>query len=273
MIMAVFSPVGRHKYPGRIRHMAMRRPQETARNKMIRELRLRLAEGLVDVELDIEHYHYAIDKALERYRQRSSNAVEESFAFLDLQPGQSQYVLPSEVILVRQIHRRGIGGQSTGGGTALDPFAAAYTNMYLLQGGQQGGLLTFELFSEQQELVGRMFGVEINFTYNPNSHTLWIMRQITSPEQVLLWLYNQKPEEVLLSDIYARPWLSDYALAHCKTILGHAYSKFATIVGPQGGTGLNGDALKSDADQMFEKLEQDLSNYCAGETPLSFTIG
>lgn len=251
------------------------KPKETPRHKLVRELRLRLAEGLVDVELDPEHYNYAIDKALERYRQRSSNSVEESYAFIDFLPGQNQYILPQEVMVVRQIFRRGSGGQTGGGSTVMDPFAMAYSNVYLLQGGPTGtgGQATFELSAQHQELTGRMTGQDMNFIYNASNHTLSVVRNITNPEQALLWLYNYKPEDVLLNDPYARPWLADYSLAQCKQILGHAYSKFASIVGPQGGTSLNGDALKSDSDAMFEKLEQDFLNYNTGETPLSFTIG
>jgi hypothetical protein len=56
-------------------------------------------------------------------------------------------------------------------------------------------------------------------------------------------------------------------------MIGEARGKFATISTPQGGTSLNGDALKADAQSDIEKLEQDLANYVDGSTPLSFVIG
>ena len=40
-----------------------------SREQLITETQLRLADGMVDVELDREHYDVAIDKALARYRQ------------------------------------------------------------------------------------------------------------------------------------------------------------------------------------------------------------
>jgi hypothetical protein len=58
-----------------------------------------------------------------------------------------------------------------------------------------------------------------------------------------------------------------------KFILGEARSKFSTIAGPQGGTSLNGDNLKSEAQAELEKLEQDLINYVDGGTPMGFIIG
>ena len=43
-------------------------------------------------------------------------------------------------------------------------------------------------------------------------------------------------------------------------MLGEARSKFSTIAGPGGGTTLNGDTLKAEAQAEMEKLDQDLSN-------------
>ena len=41
--------------------------------------RAMLGDGMIDVELDPVHYETALDRALTRFRQRSPNAVEESY--------------------------------------------------------------------------------------------------------------------------------------------------------------------------------------------------
>jgi hypothetical protein len=41
-----------------------------------------LGDGMVDVELDPIHYETALNRALAVFRQRSDNAVEESYVFL-----------------------------------------------------------------------------------------------------------------------------------------------------------------------------------------------
>lgn len=92
-------------------------------------------------------------------------------------------------------------------------------------------------------------------------------------ESILLWIYNYKPDAMLLSDPMVYPWLQDYALAFCKTILGQARGKFASIAGPQGGTQLNGAALMSEGQAEMEKLEQDLKDYIDGSTPLYWVTG
>jgi len=136
-----------------------------------------------------------------------------------------------------------------------------------------GGLATYYAFASYQKQVGKMFGSEINFSWNPTSKKLTLMQRPRGEEQILLWLYNQRPDFVLFQDPYAGIWLKDYALATCKIILGEAREKFQTIASPQGGTTLNGTALKTEGKAEIEQLEMDLINYKDGGKPLTFVIG
>jgi hypothetical protein len=92
-------------------------------------------------------------------------------------------------------------------------------------------------------------------------------------ETIMLWIYNVKPDQMLFNDPYAFPWLQDYAYSFAKRIVGEAREKFATIAGPQGGTQLNGAALKQEAQAEMEKLEEDLKTYVDGGTPLTWVTG
>jgi len=236
--------------------------------------RTMLGDGMVEVELDPKHYETALERAVDKYKQRAESSVEESYGFLELQEDTNVYTLPEEVTNVRQIFRRTVGGANASeGGSFFDPFELAYTNVYLLQSGRIGGLATYEMFSGYQEMVGRMFGGYINFYYDTVTRKLEIIRRQRNVETVLLWLYNNKPDGILLQDRYARPWIRDYTLATCKIMLGEARSKFATIAGPQGGTSLNGDQLKAEGTQELEKLELSMNNNEVGQTPMSFVIG
>jgi hypothetical protein len=235
-----------------------------------------LGGGMVDVELDPVHYETALTKALTRYRQRSDASVEESYLFLNLVEDQNDYILPQEVIEVRKIFRRSIGSRTGGGdgGTVFEPFNLAYTNTYLLSGStQMGGLATYEMFAGYQELVGRMFGSFIEFKWNTTTKKLTILQRPRAGEEVLLYCYNYRPDSELLVDYLAKQWLKDYTLAGCKYMLGEARSKFATIAGPQGGTTLNGDSLKAEAQAEMEKLELEVSTAMSGGNGYGFLIG
>jgi len=340
------------------------------RNEMVDYIRLRLGDQIVDVELDKEHYELSIKQALTKYRQKAQNAVEESYAFLDLLPETQEYILPNNIMEVRQIFRRGIG--STTGTTAsqFEPFSSGYLNTYMLVAGRVGGLTSYELFSQYQELAMTMFGGYMNFTWNRVTKKLTLIRkipqyghsyfsltslsasgtavgstitmqlshpvslaannslyiqncpvsgysgqytvqsvdgtgtvvtvlatqslgattvtgfnlsstQIWSPdvdginntESILLWIYNYKPDSMLLSDPQVYPWLQEYSLAFCKSILGQARGKFASVAGPQGGSQLNGAALLQEANEEMTRLEEDLKNYVDGSQPLTWVTG
>jgi hypothetical protein len=343
-------------------------PYESKYREIIDYIRLRLADGIVDVELDQEHYEMSIKQAFNKYRQRSSNSVEESYAFLNLLPETQEYILPREVITVKQIFRRGIGSVTGTTASQFEPFASGYLNTYMLVAGRVGGLVNYELFTQYQELSMKMFGGHMNFTWNTASKKLTLVRkmpdsgknyirltsltasgtsagstitivtediwnvgvgdsmiiancrvsgyngnyqiqtvdketktvtitaqntlaatsvvtfdlrstQVWSPvtdipaEMVLLHTYNYKPDVMLLNDPQTSVWIQEYAYSFAKLIVGEARSKYGQINGPQGGTTLNGDALKTEANAEMERLENDLLTYRDGGTPLTWIIG
>jgi hypothetical protein len=177
---------------------------------------------------------------------------------------------------VRKIFRRGIGSATGNTATQFEPFAAGYLNTYMLVAGRVGGLASYELYSQYQELAMRMFGGHMNYTFNPATKKLTVVRKLPSgagSETVMLWVYNHKPDIMLLNDHMTFPWVQDYAYSFAKRILGEAREKFTQIAGPQGGTGLNGSALKTEAQAEMDALEQQLKDYIDGSMPLTWVIG
>jgi hypothetical protein len=246
-----------------------------AKQDIVTYIKNMLGDGMIDIELEPANYDTAIDRALRRYRQRSSNAVEESWGFFNLELNTNEYTLAPEVMQVRQVFRRSIGSRSGGGdgGSLFEPFNLAYTNTYLLSSSNMGGLATYYAFASYQKLVGKMFGSEINFSFNPATKKLTIMQRPQSQEILLLWMYNHKPDWVLYEDPYASMWIRDHALGSCKIMIGEAREKFQTIASPQGGTSLNGTALKAEGQKMLDDLELELINNKDNQQPLTFVIG
>ena len=248
---------------------------QSERQKVFDYVRAMLGDGMIDVELDPIHYETALTRSLTKFRQRSSNSVEESYMFLELIKDTNEYRLPDEIINVQSVFRRTLGSRSGGGtGTQFEPFNLAYTNTYLLNSTMLGGIATYDMFAQYQELIGRMFGAYIEFQWIQHSHTLRILqRPFVDGETIMLRCQNYKPDYVLLNDIYSKQWLYDYTLAICKGMLGEARSKFSTIAGPQGGSQLNGSDLKAASKEEIEKLEKEVENLVSGGIPMTFVIG
>jgi len=247
----------------------------TERQQVIEYIQSMLGGSMVDVELEPKDYNIAIDRALAKFRQRSSNSVEESFGFITTITDTNDYILPKEVMSVRQLFRRSIGSRTGGGdgGSLFEPFNLAYSNTYLLTSTHMGGLATYYAFASYQKQVGKMFGSEINFSFNATTKLLTIMQRPRNEEELLVWMYNHRPDFNLLQDPYAGQWLKDYSLATCKLMLGEAREKFGSIASPGGTTTLNGTALKNEGKAELEVLEQDLINYKTGDTPLTWVTG
>lgn len=239
--------------------------QMSRRVLLIEEIKIRLGDGIITLELDPKHYNYAVTASIQRYRQLSSNATEESFLFMDVQPDQSVYTLPDEVQEVISVLRRGMGG--TAGGASVDPFSLAFVNnIYMMQnpGGLgstgAGTMATYDLAMQFQNVAGRLFGRDVTFNWDASTKRLNLQRRFTSVEQIALMVYNTRPEETLLGDPYALPWVRDYSIATCKLIMGEARGKFASIAGPQGGITLNGPELKAEAAAEILRLDKEVAD-------------
>jgi len=243
------------------------------RAKITKEIELRLGGQMVDVELDPEHFQLAIDKALEKFRQRSENAVEENFYHFEIEPYKDVYTMPHNIIDVRDLYGS-VAGSSNG--VDFEPFEANYWNTFLRgygNGSGSGSLAMYDFLAQHHELLGRLFGAEYTYTWNRTQHQLRIHRRPTYKKDIYAHVYQYREEDDLFADHYALPWIKEYALAMSKMMLGEARSKFATLAGPQGGTTLNGDQLKAEAIEIMNQLEEDIKLYKDGSAGLGILIG
>lgn len=244
------------------------------RNQLIKELKLRLGDKMVDVELDNEHYHVAIDLSLNMYRRLSSGSVETSYLALELIPEVQNYTLPNEVMDLARLWRRrrtGVGGIVDNGNVIFDPIYGIYPGV----GAGAGGTLTdIAILGMYMETADYILASEYDFLWNPNTKLLKILRKITVSEVVLVEVENFIPESQLLTNVYASDWLARWAMSECKRMLGAARGKYTTgLPGPGGTVQMDGDALKAEAEQEQELLKQGIHLMEEGNRPLDFIIG
>ena len=250
----------------------MAKQRNKIKNDVIKQIRLLLGDGMIDIELDPEHYDLSVDIALQKIRQRSENAVEEDFYTIELKKDVAEYTLPEEITEVKKVHHRSFG-HGISAGVDMDPFELAYANSYFFMNNHVGGISTYELFSQYRETLNRIAATDIQFIWNPVTHKIKLLRRMRANEIVLLHVYLERPDDQLLTDPYLKSWLRDYALAYCKKMIGEARSKFSTLPGAQGGVSLNGETMKADANADIDKLENELKLYIDGSSPLGIMIG
>jgi hypothetical protein len=244
------------------------------KQNLIEYVKLQLADQIIDLELDPAHYEAAYQRTIGTYRQRAQNAYEEAYIFMELIRDVNIYTLPQEVVQVRQIFRRTFGDSTGPFASNFDPFAQASINVYLMNFNVAGGLATYDFYSQYVELAARMFGGFMNYTWNPVTKKLQLIRDPKGTgENVLLWTWQLKPEVQLLQDYQISQWIRDYMVANAKVIIGEAREKFSTIAGPQGGGTLNGSAMKAEGQAQMDGLIEQLKMYVDGSQPLTWVIG
>jgi len=241
---------------------------------LFQNVRYRLGDGIIDLELDPQHYEAAYNYAIKVYRQRAQNATAESYTLFTIEKNVDTYTLPQEFINVRCLYRRTVGLETGPSSSSFDPFSSAILNTYLLNYNYAGGMATYDFYAGYVELAARMFGGYVVYTFDPVTKVLRIVRDPKgSGERVLIWADVQRTQEVLLQDPGAGVWIGDWVYAILKGIIGEAREKFASIAGPGGGTSLNGAAMKAEAKQLQQELIEELKRYVDYSQPLTWVQG
>lgn len=241
---------------------------------LFQNLRYRLGDGIIDLELDPQHFEAAYNYAIKIYRQRAQNATVESYTLMTVIQNVDTYTLPQEFINVRSLFRRTVGLETGPSSTSFDPFSSAILNTYLLNYNYTGGMATYDFYAGYVELAARMFGGYVTYTFNPVTKVLRVVRDFKGTgERILIWADIQRPEIELLQDPGAGVWIGDYTLATLKTIIGEAREKFSSIAGPGGGTTLNGTAMKAEGVRLQETLIDELKRYVDYSQPLTWIQG
>jgi hypothetical protein len=237
-------------------------------------IRYRLGDGIIDLELDPQHYEAAYNYAIRIYRQRAQNSTAEAYVLMTTIKNVDTYTLPQEFINVRCLYRRSVGLETGPGSSSFDPFSSAILNTYLLNYNNAGGMATYDFYAGYVELAARMFGGYVVYTFDPVTKVLRIVRDPKATgERILVWADVQRTEEVLIQDPGAGPWIGDFIYAVLKGIIGEAREKFGTIAGPGGGTTLNGTAMKAESKALQEALIDELKRYVDYSQPLTWIQG
>jgi hypothetical protein len=110
-----------------------------------------------------------------------------------------------------------------------------------------------------------MFGMYMNYAFNPNTHKLTLAENPRSDDEIiLLHSYVDKAEYEVLQDRYSALWIENWALAEAMEILGRIRSRFASLPGPNGSVNSDGENLKNESKAMKEELTKELNNFVPG---------
>lgn len=235
----------------------------------INSLKLQLGWPKVCVELNEDHFNYAIDNAISEVRHRLDNAYTKGYLFFSLLKGQQTYYLNDPVlgsnksVDIIKIYRMGALGAYTTNDSGI------YNQTFLNNLGLNGSvgmmdLTSIHLMANLSEEIQRLFAGDLMFTWNEGSRVLNIQRKIQRNEPVIVEAVMERTEQDLLTDRWLKSWIREWAHAKLIETLGYIRSKFGSLPGPGGGITLNGSELLSRADTKFEELKRQVNDFEIG---------
>lgn len=123
-------------------------------------------------------------------------------------------------------------------GTAMDNMSNAYASL------------------AQRDTLQSMFGVGANFEYNSNTKVLRVFERIAGSFLVEAAVeYQPNP---VYDEVYAHPWVKDHTVALTRRLWSTVTGKYTQSL--VGGAEINFDKMQTEAEQMLEKLDEDLLN-------------
>ena len=117
------------------------------KEQLFQNIRYRMGEGIIDLEIDPQHCEAAYQYAIKIYRQRAQNSTKESYTLLTMTTHTNTYTLPKDFQNVRQVFRRTVGLETGPAASSFDPFSSAILNTYLLNYNYAGGLATYDFYA------------------------------------------------------------------------------------------------------------------------------
>lgn len=237
---------------------------------MFEQINVLLGGSSIEVHLEDDDYDVALDEALHVYRAHSTVSVKFGWIFLQFEPLKQKYQMPVWVDEIRELRR----ARSGIGTNLMEPFSYAFIqNMMGQSASSSGDLVMYETVAQYQELVGRMFGEFIPYTYDRHRKTLFVHTLPRSAETIGIEVSATRSLEDLLNHPTSYRWIRSYTEAVLRQILGEKYSRFGSLPGAAGATTLNGPDLIARAADMKEKLmEQIFENEDGNEPPFGYIM-
>lgn len=242
----------------------------------IDDIKFKLGDTLVDVELETPEYNRALKQARKLYLQRAENATNEVIVlFLGEKDRQIYDLSDLNIIRLHAIYRHSIG-TSYSADSQLDPFTLMYHNNFMAAASNNSGFGSIGVMHMQHmhiKLLQTMMANEVQYTFNNVTKQLTILKAMRRQERLLLKCEVSRDLEELLQDPDINPWIISYATALCKQTLGIAYSKFQTLAGPNGGVSLGGETLRQEGKEEQQQLEEQLIRLTTSTKGMPFTTG
>ena len=248
---------------------------ESLRNAIVNDIRRELGYPVVDVELTKEQMDYAVSRAIQELRERSGLAYKRGFFFMTLKKGEQRYYLTNKIagmnkiVDVQGVYRLTSSFLSSAHG------AGVYGQIVLQHMYNMGtfDLLSYHIMAEYTKLMEILFAARITFTWNEQTREIWLHHKFSQAEPVVcIEATEERTEQDIMSDRYAKPWIRRYAAGMCRIMLAEIRGKFSSLPGASGSITLNAGELRQTGQAEIQACLDEIDNYTA-DRPEEYGMG
>jgi len=237
---------------------------DAIRAEIMNEIRYELGYPIMTVELTKEQLDYAITKALEELRSRSSIAYKRGFYFMRILPNTQHYYLTNKIQGMNKIVDI-LGVYRMNSSYLASAHGAGVYGQIVMQHMYNMGtfdLLSFHLMGEYTSLMEQLFSTRITFNWNEQTRHLQLYTRFPESEPVVsIEATVERTEQDIMTDRYARTWIRKYAAATARLMLAEIRGKYSTLPGAGGSVSLNSADLRQAAQTALEQCIQEIEDY------------
>lgn len=237
---------------------------DNIRNSILNDIRYELGYPVIDVELTQQQMDYAINRALQELRARSSIAYKRGFFFMSIKQNEQKFFLTNKIsgqnkiVDIMGIYRLTSSFLSSAHG------AGVYGQIVLQHMYNMGtfDLLSFHLQAEYSSLLEILFAARIAFSWNEQTRQLHIHHKFPFNERmVCVEATVERTEQDIMSDRYVAAWIRKYVGGLARIMLAEVRGKFSTLPGASGSVTLNATDLRTAGQTMIEECMSDIEDF------------
>ena len=212
----------------------------------------RLAENLVEGDLELKNKRYAFNTAKTVMKQYGNIDYNRKLMFLQAQSNTNEYTL--------NIKPEGL---STFGNIEEDPVAMGLfrDTVGTFSTYHKSSMIEYTISRSELESWKDLFGTDdIPFRYNPYTKKLQVYDQNVGDKMILDVIKEPADDE------YRQMWfIQEWTFAECMTQLGIAYRRLGSVAGPDGSqVTLDGPQLIEQGRELKNQLREDIKNSVDG---------
>jgi hypothetical protein len=231
---------------------------------LIAYVKQQLGAPLINIEVTDEQIGQIIDDSVQKFTEYAYGTLEGT-VIVQLN-GKSTYTMPDTMTNLIKLSKGGTSNITNFGANFGSGYVPNLWSEQFFSGSLTGDIIPGIIaVSTTKAILDKYFGDDIVYNFNPHRKVLQVLENYSGPA-VLHYQYEYLADP--LGDlVYNHEWVKGYVTAKVKFLWGSITGKFDQAL--IGGARINYADMKSEANEVIDKLNEELLNKWSDPAPIS----